>query len=269
MNEVKNSVDNLIDSVTTKYKLSPRTFDDWKGKVFERVAARIRKLKSIGKPKLAEPILKDKDVWQYLKELHNNFVIVPIDKAANNIGIICKRFYVSRLLSEVGALGDPNSTYEIKDINPQELIHDYLLLSERYGLKLEEKQKTLPIMYWTPKMHYIRLEPDLLFLQLNAVQNQLVESCPMHLNSSLRKSKTFTKRANFIKTIIGFGLLIIPGLSLRSLKLLIEEKRLKKFQLLTSVPFTLIFPTTIFFVSLMSISIFPLMVALKITLDLQ
>jgi hypothetical protein len=154
MNEVKSSVDNLIDSMTTKYKLSPRTFDDWKGKVFERVAAKIRKLKSIGKPKQAKPILKDEDVVQYLGELHNNFVIVPIDKAANNIAIICKRFYVSRLLSEVGALGDPNSTYEIKDINPQELIHDDILLCERYGLKLEEKQKTLPIMYWTPKMHY-------------------------------------------------------------------------------------------------------------------
>ena len=32
MNEIKTSVDNLIDSMTTKYKLSPRTFDDWKDK---------------------------------------------------------------------------------------------------------------------------------------------------------------------------------------------------------------------------------------------
>ena len=28
------------------------------------------------------------------------------------------------------------------------------MLCERYGLTLEEGQKTLPIMYWTPKMHY-------------------------------------------------------------------------------------------------------------------
>ena len=62
MNELKSSVNNLIDSMATKYKLSPRAFDDWKGKVFERVAAKIKKLKSIGKPKQAKPILKDEDV---------------------------------------------------------------------------------------------------------------------------------------------------------------------------------------------------------------
>ena len=97
MNEVKNSVDNLIDSMTTKYKLSPRTFDDWKNKVFERVAAKIRKLKSIGKPKQAKPILKDEDVVQYLGELHNNFVIVPIDKAANRFFQSIKQTHCMRI----------------------------------------------------------------------------------------------------------------------------------------------------------------------------
>ena len=33
-------------------------------------------------------------------------------------------------------------------------MNEDIILCERYGLKLEERQKTLPIMYWTPKMHY-------------------------------------------------------------------------------------------------------------------
>ena len=154
MNEVKTAVESFIESMIAKYKLSADSFNNWKIKVFEKVTNKIKMLKSIGKAKEAKQILKDKDVLEYLTELHNNYVIVPIDKAANNISIICKRFYVTRLLKEVGALGDPNPTYEVKNINPSEIINDDILLCERYGLKLEESQKTLPIMYWTPKMHY-------------------------------------------------------------------------------------------------------------------
>ena len=98
--------------------------------------------------------MKDENVVQYLQDLHNRYVIVPIDKAANNISIICKRFYVLRLLKEVGAIGDVDPTYEISNTNPVDLINEDVMLCERFGLKIEEGQKTLPIMYWTPKMHY-------------------------------------------------------------------------------------------------------------------
>ena len=154
LNEIKIAVDNFIESMTSKYKLPPHSFDDWKVKVFEKVSYKIRTLKSSGRPKETKPILRDENALEYLAELHNNFVIVPIDKAANNISIICKRFYVTRLLKEVGALGDPDPTYEIQNINLSEIVNEDIILCERYGMKLEESQKTLPIMYWTPKMHY-------------------------------------------------------------------------------------------------------------------
>ena len=59
-----------------------------------------------------------------------------------------------RLLKEVGALGNPDPTYELSNINPADLINDDIALCERFGLTLDEGQQTLPIMYWTPKMHY-------------------------------------------------------------------------------------------------------------------
>ena len=133
------------------YQLETNTFDCWKALILAKVAKKIRKLKISRKPQQTKPILK---VIQYLKDLHSRFVIVPIDKAANNVSIICKRFYVMRLLKEVGAIGKSDPTYEISNINPVELINDDVMLCERYGLKMEEGQKTLPIMYWTPKMHY-------------------------------------------------------------------------------------------------------------------
>ena len=58
-----------------------------------------------------------------------------------------------RLLKEVGAIGNPDPTYELSDINPVDLIDENVTLCERFGLKLDEGQNTLPTMYWTPKMH--------------------------------------------------------------------------------------------------------------------
>ena len=117
MNEVKTAVDNFIESMMLKYKLAPDSFDEWKVKVFKKLSDKIKTLKSSGRPKETKPILRDDDVLEYLAELHNNFVIVPIDKADNNISIICKRFYVTRLLKEIGALGDLDPTYEIQNIS--------------------------------------------------------------------------------------------------------------------------------------------------------
>ena len=44
--------------------------------------------------------------WRYHKyiptRLHENFVIVPADKASNNFTFVCKRYYVSILIEERG-----------------------------------------------------------------------------------------------------------------------------------------------------------------------
>ena len=37
--------------------------------------------------------------------IKEKFVIVPIDKAGNNLSLICKAYYVERILKEVGIMG--------------------------------------------------------------------------------------------------------------------------------------------------------------------
>ena len=67
----------------------------------------MRDLKAKHTFQMAKPTLYDDEVKKCLEELHKNFVIVPIDKASNNIAIICKIFYISKILDE---LGIPNNT---------------------------------------------------------------------------------------------------------------------------------------------------------------
>ena len=54
-------------------------------------------------------------VKQPFRELHNNYVLVPVDKATGNVTIICWEFYELALIKELGldrdTKNDTISTY--------------------------------------------------------------------------------------------------------------------------------------------------------------
>ena len=47
-------------------------------------------------------MLKKDAVIKYLNELHEKNVLVPIDKAANNIAITWKKYYITFIWKEIG-----------------------------------------------------------------------------------------------------------------------------------------------------------------------
>ena len=69
-------------------------------------------------------VLKDKHVVSYFKDLHSKYVIVPADKAGNNIIFVCKYFYIKTLMDELGidSTGNSNGTYEAQHDTPDEVI---------------------------------------------------------------------------------------------------------------------------------------------------
>ena len=55
-----------------------------------------------------------RDVKDILRILHDDFVLVPPDKAANNVRAVCKKYYIETLVKELGINTtniNPNSTY--------------------------------------------------------------------------------------------------------------------------------------------------------------
>ena len=76
------------------------------------------------RPKKTKQVLKRPDVVEYLNQLHKTYVFVPIDKAGNNIAIICKRYYVEVILKEIGQIGNGNSTYEKSSKTVEDVVED-------------------------------------------------------------------------------------------------------------------------------------------------
>ena len=82
-----------------------------------------------------------------LSRLHENFVIVPADKASNNYTFVCKRHYVDILIEELGLHSLPgNPTYNLKGFLHQKC----WTTTSRSSLPLEYRQimRTSIYIYW-------------------------------------------------------------------------------------------------------------------------
>jgi hypothetical protein len=153
-NEIQSSILSSMESLSEKYNLPIESFEEWRDKISLEVNKRVNKLKSKNTPATVKPVLEDEAALSALNDLHSRFVVVPIDKASNNVAIICKRFYIQKLLTEVGVPGNTSPTYQMSDRNQEDVIADNLLLCEKFGLSFDDRMKTVPFMYWLPKMHY-------------------------------------------------------------------------------------------------------------------
>ena len=149
--EIVCGIDNLINEMSIKYP--NMNFIHWKNHVLQMVDIKISNLKNNIRPRTKKKILQDPEVTQYLQNIHSKYVVVPIDKASNNVSVICKKYYVEVILKEIGKLGDISPTYTDTTNSKANIINDDCMYADHLYLKIPDKHKTLPIMYWMPKMH--------------------------------------------------------------------------------------------------------------------
>ena len=99
-------------------------------------------------------VLDQPDVKDTLHKLHANYVSVPADKAANNVIIVCKKYYMDTLVKEleINNVDINNPTYvQIDDSFETIVSHNQFIKS--LGLEMSEEDQNLPYLYWTPKLH--------------------------------------------------------------------------------------------------------------------
>ncbi len=129
--------------------------DDWVSCVKDVIMKRICKYKY--HKNTSTSIFEDDTVKEYLHSVHERFVLAPADKASNNVIVICKKFYFEVLAKELGinanspSLG--NNTYQKVDTQEKDIIDDHLSFLRKYGIIPDDKDQTLPGMYWLPKLH--------------------------------------------------------------------------------------------------------------------
>jgi hypothetical protein len=145
---IDSDVKDFIKKWSIKEKLAPQLFNEWYVNVIHLVRTRINDMTDRYRLPKYQSVFDIPEAAECLEEVKKNFVLVPVDKAAKNIAVICKQFYMKVLLEEM----ESNSTTYIRrpeDCSTLSLVHQDFLRS----LNLIPPCDKLPYTYWTPKFH--------------------------------------------------------------------------------------------------------------------
>ena len=76
--------------------------------------------------------------------------LAPADKAANNVVIVWRLYYISTLIQELGS----TKTYERISIDERSVVNTHSIdITAKFAVSIKEKQSRLPTLYWLPKLH--------------------------------------------------------------------------------------------------------------------
>ena len=97
---------------------------------------------------------KPKISYRYLKsgieEFYSKFVLVPADKAANNVVVVWGLHYINTLKQELGG----TKAYEQTSEKEKSVINNHIFHNAtRFAVSVNEDQERLPTFYWLPKLH--------------------------------------------------------------------------------------------------------------------
>ena len=107
---MKNSLTKCSCDWCNKTGVPVKCFTQWISLFMEKVHKRIKELKNKFKFSKVKQVLKDPKVISYLNILQEQYVMCPIDKAANNIAFICKKYYVQVLNTTSNTYQQVNDT---------------------------------------------------------------------------------------------------------------------------------------------------------------
>ena len=97
---------------------------------------------------------KPKISYRYLKlgiqEFHRKYVLVPADKAANNVVVVWRLHYISTLQQVLSG----TKAYEQTSAEEKSVINHHIFQNAtRFGVSVNEDQERLLTFYWLPKLH--------------------------------------------------------------------------------------------------------------------
>ena len=125
--------------------------NEWHSKISECILNRINTLKKKKPVRRNLQIIKNPAHLEHSEQFHQKYVLVPADKASNNIIVVCKKFYVDVIINEMRNT-DQRSTYVSSTNSHDQLIRKHIMDMQRWNIISPVMERLLP-MYWLPKLH--------------------------------------------------------------------------------------------------------------------
>ena len=97
---------------------------------------------------------KPKFIFRHMKQgiqqFHRKYVLVPADKAANNVVVVWRFHYINTLIQKLGS----TKTYERTSTDETSIVDNHCChITTKFAVGISENQEKLPTLYWLPKLH--------------------------------------------------------------------------------------------------------------------
>ena len=120
------------------------TLSEWVKSVMSLVNRRVSVL-SRTMSRRHESVFDDQDVAAELAEIHEKFVVVPADKASDNIVFVCKTHYINCLMEELCmSTMTGNPTYNLTAMSKEEILQNHHSVMLTFGISHPEEDIDLP-----------------------------------------------------------------------------------------------------------------------------
>ena len=87
---------------------------------------------------------------QGIQEFHRKYVLVPADKAANNVVVVCLLHYNKTIKQELNG----TKACEETSIDEKSVVYSHSNeIPNKFAVDVKERQDRLSTMYWLPKLH--------------------------------------------------------------------------------------------------------------------
>ena len=143
LNSIKCDLSSYVKHLSVKYSVNIKFFTPWKVNILEKVKEKLNCVKIYPKRATSIFISAKKD----LDQLKEHFIITGVDKASNNISLICKKYYLDNIKHELSS----TSTYSLSPKKKEDIIKDHISFCSKF--KIPVTHKTLPILHMFPKFH--------------------------------------------------------------------------------------------------------------------
>ena len=171
----RTSLNDLSNCWCNRENVEPYALKEWKINIYQIIDTRIS-FYSCNTHILAP---KHKSMFRHLErgiqDFHMNYVLVPADKAANNVVVVRRLYYINTLKRE---LVDTHA-YRLQPSLSERVIVDGhgCHTALHFGVKAKENQDKVPTLYWLPKLHIKNpIKQDLLLI-LVIVRQQNFLNC--------------------------------------------------------------------------------------------
>ena len=199
--DIIDGIDDCIDAWSNKTGTIKSAFNAWKISIVNHVDQRTMSLR---RPTKSIPsIFSYNTTRECLSNLHSKYVMVPIDKAANNVAFICKRFYLQVILDELGLVGSSSSTYtNINNSTPDSIIKQHQKdMFDKFNITVNEEMSTLPDIYWIPKLHKTPVKFRFIIASKRCTTKTLSKDLSSIFSLFQRQIETYHKKAHFYSGI--------------------------------------------------------------------